>query len=271
MDAGKIKPGLTGVSETMLWPLWNRAVESRRPNALVDDPWAEALVERFDFDFRRHFGRPSVFHAIRSRVGDDLIRDYARRHSEPTVIALGEGLDSQRLRVNKPDIRWVSVDVPEAVSLRRELIDSPELETFVARSALDFGWMDIVDAPSPPFISALGLLMYFEPGDVKALLSRLAERFPGAEIFFDAIPPLFSRMTLRGLRLTPFYTAPPMPWGISVDDLAPFLEVVGLEPITIQTYADPFPSRTRLFKFLSNLSLTRNMLAASLAHARAPR
>jgi hypothetical protein len=37
-------------------------------------------------------------------------------------------------------------------------------------------------------------------------------------MMFDSIPPWLSRRTLRGLRLSNRYTAPPMPFGLSVDD-----------------------------------------------------
>ncbi|MEM7306115.1 MAG: class I SAM-dependent methyltransferase [Planctomycetota bacterium] len=262
---------LEGVPETMLWPLWNRAIESPRSDALIRDPWAVELVERLDYDFAAHFDKPSVFHPIRSRVADDLIRaHHARYGSEAIVVALGEGLDAQRLRTEVPAEQWVSVDLPESIETRRKLVPGAESERLIPRSALDTAWMEAVPRPGPPpLVTALGLLMYFEEEDVRGLLRSIGESFPGAEIFFDTIPPLFSRKTLRGLKITESYQAPPMPWGVPVTAVAGFLASAGLSPVKVQTYAEPFPSRLRLYWLLGHLRPIRATLAGGLVHARA--
>lgn len=262
---------LQGVPETMLWPLWNRAAEMRRRDRLIDDPMAADLVKRIDYDFKGHFGKPTVFHPIRARVGDDLIKAYAARNVEnPRVIALGEGLETQAWRVGDERIRWISVDLPEAIRTRRQLLPQRANATQLERSALDRAWMDETPDGAPPFISAAGLLMYFEEDEVRRLLADLAARFPGAEIFFDTITPFVSKKTLKGVKVTKRYTAPPMPWGVTVDDLPDFLDAIpGIAPITVQSYADPFPRRTRTYKLLSHIGPIRRRFAGSLAHLKA--
>ncbi|MYA18721.1 MAG: class I SAM-dependent methyltransferase [Chloroflexi bacterium] len=260
---------LSGIPETMLWPLWNRAAEARRKRPLIEDPLAIELVDRIDYDFRGRFGKPNVMHAIRARVCDDLVRNFiADTPGQPLVVALGEGLETQHWRIGDERVRWVSVDVPEAIGVRRSLLppDGPEA---VECSALDAEWMDVVPAGARPFISASGLLMYFTEDEVRGLLVRIAERFPGAEIFFDTIPPFLARRSQRGWRLTKLYTAPPMPWGIPIDDIAPFLSgIPGLRPASVQSYADPFPSRTLLYRLLSYVPTLRRRFAGALVHAR---
>ncbi|MEM9530971.1 MAG: class I SAM-dependent methyltransferase [Pseudomonadota bacterium] len=262
---------LTGVPETMLWPLWNRAVEQQRADRLIDDPLARRLIDRIDYDFPGHFGRPSVYHAIRARVADDWLRDHiASGAGDPVVISLGDGLETQPWRLNDPQLRWYSVDVPEAMAVRQRLLPEHPQSTQIPSSALDTGWMDQVEACRAPFISAAGLLMYFSPAAVRQLLQALAARYPGAGIFFDTIPPWFSRKTLKGLRVTARYTAPPMPWGIGIDDIEPFLSgLKGLSVGAVQTYADPFPRRTRVISLLSYLKFLRRHLAAGLVLAKA--
>ena len=261
---------LSGVPETMLWTLWNRAAELNREDRRIVYPMAADLVARIDYDFAGRFGRPSVFHPIRARVSDDLIRAYFEQcGGDPTVVALGEGLETQFWRVDDGRVRWVTVDLPEAIEVRRQLLpDHPRIRS-VCASALDDTWMDAVPADAAPFITASGLLMYFHEAEVADLLARIARRFRGAEIFFDAIPPFFSRKTLRGHKVTKTYTAPQMPWGIRVDQLPLFLDrIPGIGALAIQTYADPFPRRTRIYALLSHIALLRNRLAASLVHAR---
>ena len=40
---------------------------------------------------------------------------------------------------------------------------------------------------------------------------------------FDVVPRWFSHLTLWGLRRTPQYRFPPMPWGINRDEIEPTL------------------------------------------------
>ena len=100
----------------------------------------------------------------------------------------------------------------------------------------------------------------------------IADRMPGAVVFFDTIPPWFSRKTLRGLQVTRQYRAPRMPWGISVDDIPAFLEAIpGVTTGRVWTYADPYPERTRILNLLSRIGPLRRRLAGGLAVARTVR
>ena len=47
------KPDLSGVAETLLIPLYIRAMESQRPDALLKDEKAVALVTQMDAAFSR--------------------------------------------------------------------------------------------------------------------------------------------------------------------------------------------------------------------------
>jgi hypothetical protein len=71
----------------------------------------------------------------------------------------------------------------------------------------------------PIVLTAAGLLMYFEPEEVRRLVAAVCGRFPTAEVAFDVIPRWFSRMTLKGLKVTRYYQAPPMPWGLDRHEL----------------------------------------------------
>ena len=268
--APSVTVDLTGVPETMLWPLWNRAAEARLPNRLIDDPMSADLVDRIAYDFAASFGKPSVLHAVRARVFDDLIRAYLQRTTgDPVVVGLGDGLETQFWRVDDGRVRWISVDLPEAIAVRKRLLPIHPRASAIEVSALDPAWLEAVPADPPPFISAAGLLMYFEEPDVVSLLKRIAGCFQGAQIVFDTIPPFFSRKTLRGFKVTKTYTAPPMPWGIRVGDVPGFLTgVANFTHIHTQTYADPFPDRTRFYRFLSRFAPLRNRLAGALVHAR---
>ena len=42
--------------ETLLWTLYHRAEEARRPDAVLQDPLAVELVDRIDYPFDARFG-----------------------------------------------------------------------------------------------------------------------------------------------------------------------------------------------------------------------
>lgn len=264
------KISLTGVPETMLWPLWNRAFESARDRPLIYDPWSEELVITLDYNFRESFGRPSRVHGIRSRYGDDLLKSYLKKkHKNACVIALGEGLETQFWRLNKPDVPWYSIDLPESIDARQRLLPTAENLNYIKCSALDTDWFEAIPDNTTPFISAMGLFMYFTEGEVVSLLSSISKRFPGAELYFDAIPPHFSKKTLNGFHVTKSYVAPPMPWGISRADVRDFIKnVPNMELLSVKTYSDPYPEAIRLFHWLSKINWIVERFAPLLIHTR---
>jgi O-methyltransferase involved in polyketide biosynthesis len=214
-----IVPDLDGVSETMLWSLHNRASETRRPGGVLIDPESVRIQSAIDYDFVRRFGDPVGSLAARAVAIDGALRLWLKRHPDGCVVSLGEGLETQGRRVDNGRLRWLSVDLPNAIRLRERFLAPTQRFCHIAASALDPVWMDAVDPQSDIFIVAQGLLMYLEPETVRRLFTGIADRFPATEIVFDAIPRWFSHLTLWGLNQTPHYRLPAMPWGINRDEL----------------------------------------------------
>ncbi len=55
----QIAPDLSGVPNTMLWALHNRATEAARRDGVLDDPGSVRIYQSLDYDFDRNFGIPS--------------------------------------------------------------------------------------------------------------------------------------------------------------------------------------------------------------------
>ncbi|MCY1047137.1 class I SAM-dependent methyltransferase [Corallococcus sp. bb12-1] len=217
-------PNLTGIPETMLWTLHNRAGEAKRTDGILRDSDVVRIYDAIHYDFVRSFGQADSSHAVRAVETDRVLRQWLSAHPDGFVVSLGEGLETQAQRLDNGRLRWLSVDLPEAVAIRERFLPPTERLRHFAGSALDRSWMDAVDASRGVFIIAQGLFMYFEEEEVRRLVVDIAERFPGAELLFDTIPRWFSRKTLTGLNRTPAYRVPPMPWGINLDELAPTLK-----------------------------------------------
>jgi O-methyltransferase involved in polyketide biosynthesis len=211
---------LEGVSETMLWTLHNRASEAKRPDAFLVDPEAVRIYDAIPYDYVRKFGKPDGSHPLRSRIFDDALRPWLRAHSGGTVVELGCGLETQFQRIDDGQVRWLCVDVAQAIDVRERFLPATDRCQHLRASALDLCWLDRVAPSRGVFVSAQGLFMYFTEAEVRALLVAIAERFPGVELMFDVIPPWFSRKTVAGWDMTKGYRPPPMPWGIKRGDLS---------------------------------------------------
>ncbi|MBB2993136.1 O-methyltransferase involved in polyketide biosynthesis [Mycolicibacterium iranicum] len=233
--AGKHTADLTGVPETALMTLLVRATDARRPDSLIDDPMAIQLVDSIDFDFAKFGFVRRQDMALRAKAFDKQIRRYLLDHPRATVVALAEGLQTTffRLDADSPQNRgvghefsWVSVDLPPMIELRRKLLPESERVRMIAQSALDFSWMDQIDAGEGVFVTAEGLLMYLQPEEAMAIITECAARFPGGRMMFDLPPSGFAALTRRGMPASRRYRVPPMPFTLSVAEAADLVNTV---------------------------------------------
>jgi O-methyltransferase involved in polyketide biosynthesis len=213
----KARVDLQGVPETLLWNLYHRAAEARRPDALLADPRAVELVDAIDYPFER-FGEPRMaqWHALRVLCFDREIRRFLRAHPEGTVVALGEGLETGFWRVDNGRMRWLTVELPETAEVRRRLLpDDPPRRRTLPGSALDLAWMDEVDTSAGVLITTQGLLMYLQPPEVRSLIAACAERFPGGTLLFDAVPHFLDERSRRDdVDPGASYRAPAWHWSL---------------------------------------------------------
>ena len=221
---------LIGVSETALLTLNGRAYQARHPRAIIDDPMAIRLVDAIDFDFDKFGRRKGQEMALRSLAFDRAASRYLSQHPSATVVALAEGLQTSFWRLSSalPDarFRWITVDFPPIVALRERLLPSSSRITNIAQSALDYGWMDEVDAGNGVFITAEGLLMYLQPDEAMGLITECARRFPGGQMIFDLPQVLVKKLAPKGMRSSRRYRVPPMPFSLSAAQLADLANTV---------------------------------------------
>jgi O-methyltransferase involved in polyketide biosynthesis len=239
---------LGGVSETALMTLNGRAHQAGLPGAILHDPMAISLVDAIEFDFDK-FGRKGQEMALRSLAVDACAVAYLRTHPKATVVALAEGFQTSFWRLTEavpdPQFSWVSVDLPPVIELRERLLPASPRISALAQSALDYSWMDRVDATDGIFITAEGLLMYLQPHEAMDLIIQCAKRFPGGQMFFDLPPVMIKRLAPKGIRSSRHYRVPPMPFSLSTVQLA---RLVGTVPGISAVHDIPMP-RGRGFFF----------------------
>jgi O-methyltransferase involved in polyketide biosynthesis len=193
------RQNLNRISESLLLPLYIRALETQRPDALLRDECAVELVKKLKLD-PSHFTQAKVGEEVqvsillRNRQFDRITADYLSQHPNSVVVYLGCGLDTRFERVDNGHVMWYDLDLPEVISLRRELIGGEkDRYHLLACSALDHAWMDVVAVHSPSsfIFIAEGLLMFFEANQVKELVLDMRDRFPASELVFDAFSPFY--------------------------------------------------------------------------------
>jgi O-methyltransferase involved in polyketide biosynthesis len=184
------KPDLSGVAFTSLLPLYGRALETQRPDAILRDEKALALVEQLDYDFSKLEGaRPKLLGApIRAKMIDDLLQKFLQKHSNAALINLGAGFDTRFERLDNGTLLWFDLDLPEVIAVRRQFFSESERVRFIKASVLEKNWVAEIDVQNRPLlVIAEGLLMYFTQAQVQSIFASLASTFHQCEAIFDIV------------------------------------------------------------------------------------
>jgi O-methyltransferase involved in polyketide biosynthesis len=183
------------VQETLLIPLYMRAKETNRPDAIITDPRAVDIVDSLDYDFRPFDAawKVQLDVAIRTQIFDNIVREFVAANSNVIVVNLGAGLDGRFERFDNGQLRWFDLDLPDSIALRRQFYEESPRHVFLSQSAFDTSWLDHLkrDSNESVLILAEGLFCYFEEQDVRQLFITIADRLPGAEIAYQSISPRF--------------------------------------------------------------------------------
>lgn len=213
---------LSGITETLLIPLYLRAGESQRPDALLKDEKAVALVTQMETAFSRikqikmdEEDQTGII--LRNREFDRHTRDFLTCNPEAVVVHIGCGLDARFERVDNGRVEWYDLDLPEVIELRRKFTGSEGARYhFLACSMFDSTWPTTVSIhPQRPFLFlAEGVFMYYEKEQVKSLILMLRDRFPGAELVFDAFSPFLVRANNFRFRISRSKISARYHWGL---------------------------------------------------------
>jgi O-methyltransferase involved in polyketide biosynthesis len=213
---------LGGVAETLLIPLYVRAVESARPDALLRDEKAVSVLAQMDSAFSRirqikMDEGDRVALVLRNRECDRRVREFLASHPGAIVVHIGCGLDARFDRVDDGKVEWYDLDLPEVIRLRQRFIGRDrERYHALACSVFDGEWLDTLSANRrrPFLFLAEGVFMYFEEAQVRSLVLRLQETFPGAELVFDAFSPFLVRANNFRFRISRAGIGARYRWGL---------------------------------------------------------
>ncbi len=185
-----------------------RAAATRRPNPLIDDPYAEVLVRAAGVDLFARLASGSLeyedvgpgclpeFFAVRTRFFDDFVTRVMAGSARQVVI-VGSGLDSRAYRLEWPEGTVVyELDQPAVIEFKTATLScvgaTPGAELRTVGVDLRHDWpMGLraagFDPTRPTAWIAEGLMIGYLPGDAQErLLGQMTElSAPGSRLAAD--------------------------------------------------------------------------------------
>ena len=180
--------------ETLVIPLYGRKICSERFPQLFSDPEAERICAMLDYDFaekgKKMESKAGLFGALEEAqrqydIGCE-VKAYLKAHPKAAVVNLGCGLDDTFHKCDNGTCRGYNIDMPDVIAVRNELIPAGDREKNLGFDLNDDAWMAEIDAADGAVFYATGVFYYFRTADVKRLFQKMAKRFPGAVLAFDA-------------------------------------------------------------------------------------
>ena len=182
------------VQETLIIPLYARKMCSELYPNLYRDEAALRLVGAVDYDFSalekkskslmQRFGFLEV--AMRQNDLAIEVREYLKCHPNAAVVNLGCGLDSTGRACDNGKCKLYNLDFPDVIAVRNELLPAREREENIPCDLNDTAWFSKIDASGGAVFFASGVFYYFLTEQVKALVQKMADAFPGGVLVFDA-------------------------------------------------------------------------------------
>jgi methyltransferase (TIGR00027 family) len=174
-----------GVSDTARWVAYFRALESRRPDALFHDPYAERLAGERGFRIANtlaHGNKQEWAWVARTYLFDQYLSGVIEDGAD-MVVNLAAGLDARPYRMNLPlALQWIEVDFPEIIAYKEEILAKDKPRCHLERMSLDLAdlaarcdLLTRLNARAKKIVVATeGFLIYFAAAAVASLATDLA-------------------------------------------------------------------------------------------------
>ena len=186
------------VQETLIIPLFARKICSERFPQLFKDEEAIRICEMLDYDFaakaKKMNSSIGLFGALEvAQRQYDLVwevREYLSEHPNASIVNLGCGLDDTFRKCDNGSCHGFNIDMPDVINVRNELLPEGKREENIPCDLNDFSWMEKIIETNPvengAVFFASGVFYYFKTEEVKKLVCKMAEKFPGSVLVFDS-------------------------------------------------------------------------------------
>ena len=137
--------------------------------------------------------------ALRTKRFDEIVLDFLTRNSEVIVVNIGCGLDTRFSRIDDGKVEWYDLDFPEVIDVKKNFFQENDRYHFISSSVLDFKWIETLSKnKNQPFLFiAEGVLQYLHEEEVKSLILKLQDKFPGCELVCEVAALFLANMMKR--------------------------------------------------------------------------
>ena len=102
------------------------------------------------------------------------------------MVNLGCGLDNTGRACDNGSCKIYNLDFPDVIAVRNELLPAGKREESIPCDLNNTEWFPQIDASGGAVFFASGVFYYFLTEQVKALIQKMADAFPGGVLVFDA-------------------------------------------------------------------------------------
>jgi O-methyltransferase involved in polyketide biosynthesis len=202
---------ISPVSQTAIVALTCRVVESEKKNPVFNDPMAVLCLERLMsisseeeknriMKWKKMYAgiqgrRDAKARALTARSFDSIASQFVSDNPGCTVINLACGLDTRFWRIENEKCKYVELDLPEMIELKREILKDHLDYELIGCSVFDTSWIDKVtsDGNSHFLLLAEALFYYLPKQEATRLLEVISRRFNRSRLVLDMAPEKYTK------------------------------------------------------------------------------
>jgi methyltransferase (TIGR00027 family) len=262
--------GMRNISDTARWVAVYRAMETERPDAIFQDPFARKLAGERGDEIVKSIPRGTQgawAMIVRTHSFDELIQREIRERSIDTVLNLAAGLDSRPYRLPlTASLRWIDVDLPEMTAYKEEALKGETPRCRLERVVIDLTdsgarqkfFAEVNDASQRVLVITEGLLVYLKREQVIALANDLhAQPRFGSWLIDLAGPGVLEWIKKKWAKSLEAANAP---MHFAPEESTEFFRPLGWEPIDFRDFGEEgrrlkrTPPMAWLFRLMAMLS-----------------
>jgi len=173
------------ISDTALWAAHFRAQETRRPDALFRDPYAEKLGAQQGAEIARTLpeGQSHAWAWVARTYLFDQILQKEIAEGADLIVNCAAGLDARPYRMQLPShLQWIEADLPEILAYKKERLAGDKPTCQLERVAVDLADLEarrsfltsLANRGKRGVVLTEGLLIYLAPEEVAQLARDLS-------------------------------------------------------------------------------------------------
>lgn len=156
-------------------------------NIILHDLTAEKIWEKEKIKLKRRSKSKwlAYYLAMRSVTFDEWVKKEIKNHPHAIVLHIGCGMDSRFERVEAKNIQWYDIDFKNVIKERHKYFTETNYYHMLSADMRTSDWKNTIKEQQDAIVILEGVSMYFQPKELTALLSNLAQHFHNVKLLMD--------------------------------------------------------------------------------------